>query len=191
MSELDWNDVPSAKRWLEQRFLGSVEAGSPLYQYLLDLGAKGIDTDRREEHLSTYELSRWLKANAVKTGIRYPVAYQTITFYPEYIYPGFLPDQQTNSTVEDRRRSISRKKGPARKRNGSKVSDVKSSKTSNKPKEATQSSERKPKGKTATHAERKSKGAVKGIQEMPEAEQRIRTLRPRVASRQRRETGKI
>lgn len=89
MSEPDWGNVDVAKKWLEQRFVGSTEAGSPLYQYFMDLAAKGLGTDWREEHLSTYELSRWLTANAIKSGIRYPAEVECTTFYPEYKYPGY------------------------------------------------------------------------------------------------------
>ena len=87
MSGPDWKDIDSAKRWLEQRFDGNPAAGSPLFQYLNDLGARGLDVDRHEEHLAVYELMRWRHFNNITTRLCYAPDPDRNVFYPEYTPP--------------------------------------------------------------------------------------------------------
>ena len=81
MSGPDWKDLPATKCWLEQRYTGNAQAGSPLYQYLITLGR---DTDQREEHLSVYELAGWRSANNIESSSRCPTTTDSMILYPEY-----------------------------------------------------------------------------------------------------------
>ena len=181
-SEPDWTDIDSAKKWLEQRFVGSIEAGSPIYQYFVDLKAKGIGTDWREEHLSGYELDRWLRANEITSGIHYPCEYDRIVYYPEYQYPGYPVDKQPKlfPDVDVKR---------AKSSDGASVLKERSyGRKTSKRVAAKQQSQDRPKGKSKRKAVNTSKSTRKT--DPARVEERIRTLRPRDVGRQRRETGK-
>ena len=81
----------SAMEVMEQHYVGSIEAGSPCYQYLLDHPASKWPASRgREKHLTRYELTRWLSANNITGGFAYGPELDNTIFYPEYDRPGRL-----------------------------------------------------------------------------------------------------
>ena len=138
-------------------------------------------TYRREEHLSTYELMRWLQANKITGGYHYPPESECITFYPRYDYPGSRAYQQKRSPrQENRKKSKPRAKGPARKSN-----DGKAANGISKSKKSMQSSG----PKTEKSTNRKSKSAKVDSVCPLQSVSRLRTLRPRGQHR-RFKTGK-
>lgn len=108
MSGPDWENKDSAKQWLEQRYVGSVEKGSPCLQYLIDLGTKGLSTQRREEHLTAYELMKWLSACNITGGIRYPGEGESVTFYPDYQHPSFSGSKAVDQSSRKKHKKASR-----------------------------------------------------------------------------------
>ena len=187
MSGPDWKDVDSAKRWLEQRFVGSAEAGSPLYQHLIDLGARGLTTDWREEHLSTYELMRWITASNITGGIRYTSEFESITFYPGYRHPAFSADNEyQQSTNENQERSKAHDKSPWGKKKGGRAKNQKSSSQ-----QTTQQRSKDLLPAKETAKKRQSRGARHiDPKAMGQLEARVKTLRPRLGGRKHGKTGK-
>ncbi|KAL9630921.1 MAG: hypothetical protein Q9164_006173 [Protoblastenia rupestris] len=186
MSEPDWKDKDSTKRWLEQKFVGSAKKGSPLYQYLISLGRK---TDGREVHLSTHELVRWLRANKINSAVHYPAELDSMIFYPEYKYPMFLLDKkhqhstkrdQTSFKAHGRTPQLQTKSGRAGK---SKPSRQRT--TNNQPKNIS------PSKAILKSTGRQSKGAKQTDPKAPrQLEAQVRILRSETAKRKQGKTGK-
>ena len=86
-SSPNWQNKTEAKAWLEKRFPGSSEKGSPLLQYLLSLVAVGLSSNGREEHLTGFELGKFIRAAGIKGAIRYPSALDRDVYYPEHTQP--------------------------------------------------------------------------------------------------------
>lgn len=197
MPEPYWRDADSAKQWLEQRYVGSTEAGSPLYQYLIDLGAKGLKTNWHEIHLTTYELMRWVRASNITGGIRYPSQAEMTVYYPEY-----------NPPTSSSRRGKSRGKGKTK---PSKRSEQRYLEGYNKGEEqkgnSDQANDRNPLGQRKTSKVLKEQSSIKGMTKnrrlrrefspgldpkttrQPNA--RLKSLRPRIGDRKYGSTGKI
>lgn len=168
----DWTDVESAKRWMEQRYIGSAELGSPLYQYLRTLGDQA---DEREEHLSTYELGKWLSANKIAGGAHYPAESESLIFYPEYKHPAFSSDNKGKDT---------RKKG----HESFKARD----KTSRQRKPIRESRDPPPSKTTAKKIGHQSKGAMLTEPKAPrQLKAQGRALRPSTTGRKHGKTGRV
>ena len=94
MSEPDWDDADASREFLERDYTGSAEAGSQFYQYCMD---KGRDAYRLRlvEHLSAFELSRYLEANQFTGGIH--ISGDSTVIYPGYKHPGTVAALQANT----------------------------------------------------------------------------------------------
>ena len=99
MSEPDWRDKKASKQWLEERYVGSAEAGSPLLQHCM---VKGRNTRRLEDHLSPHELLRWLQANKTTGAIHYGPQSTDYIFYNEYGPSESLGNSQLHSPTPER-----------------------------------------------------------------------------------------
>ena len=190
MLELSWKDIDADKRLLNEHYPGSAEKGSPLFQYLLDRWGKGLEIHMREQHLTTYERSKYFKAIGY-TGVRgYPSECQLIVHYREYQYPGFSSEQQTQPTViEDQESVKSQNRGRARKRKGRRRADPTIPKRR-------RSWEPTKEGVRLTVLNRRETRRIKQLLRdqlifPPHVEARLRSLRPRNEARKRGKTGKI
>ena len=185
MSEPDWTNIDSTKRWLEQSYTGSAEAGSPLYQYLLTLGR---NTKRRESHLITYELVKWMSVNQVDDSVRYPPPSQTTVFYPEY-QPAFLSEGVYKPYNEDIRKSNVAVDKSNRQKQRSIKARIHHLESTPIPK-TTEKKDVVPKVVAQT-TKRRSKGIKQGKPEAPRQERaQKRPLRRRVGSGKERATSK-
>lgn len=93
MSEPDWTDVNSARRWLEQRYpIDNRERGSPFYRYLKDERAMGRKIEGREEYLCKDELVRWW----IETPPGLEYIYRAQDPYPRY-YPEYNNVNEENT----------------------------------------------------------------------------------------------
>lgn len=190
MSGPNWRNIDSAKRWLEERFVGSSEAGSPLYQYLIDLGLKGLKTNWREEHLTTYELMRSVKANKITGAIHYPGQAEAILLYPDYNHPSFIaanahqnPRKNENQGPKASDENIGPRKKGRPKNHRSFLGEKKVNKglkDNSSPKEKVRKST----------GQQKTTKAI-NTKTTRQSSDRVRTLRPRIGGRQHGKTGKI
>ena len=105
MEEPNWKNKRSAKKWLEQKYTGSAEEGSPLYQYLLTLNGK---THGLEGRLTLFELARWLRANNITHSLHYPPPSDSKIFYPSYEHPEVLRQLEEEKRQDHARRRSSR-----------------------------------------------------------------------------------
>lgn len=92
MSEPDWNDADASRAFLEQDYTGSEEAGSQFFQYCMD---KGLEAYRLIEHLTAFEMSRYLEANNITHGIHIPA--DSVKYYPGYRYPNTMAAWRANT----------------------------------------------------------------------------------------------
>lgn len=102
MSEPDWENVDAVRAWLEKRYTGSVQKGSPYFQYLKDQLKQGQMIQGQERRLSGGELSRWIEETSERDQeFRYPIRENEPKYYPEYGYPEESDGSQSPTTDEE------------------------------------------------------------------------------------------
>ena len=189
MSDPDWVNIESAKRWLEQRFNGNPDAGSPLYQYLNHLGARGRDVDGREEHLTTYEIMRWRKVNSITGRVCYAGELDRKVFYPEHQPPPY--DSKTRR-LHDSEPLLNPAKAPENesprpRTKGDRAAKPPSQQKTIEASRATLPSVKAP--KKTTHQSQRVEHL--NLEATRQCRLRLETLRPRIGGRTHGESGKI
>lgn len=163
MSEPDWRDKSASKQWLEERYVGSAGAGSPLLQHCM---VKGRNTHRLEDHLSRYELYRWLVVNKTSGAFHYGPQSVDFIFYPEYGTPESPAKSQVHSPKPERATKLRETAGRTARKE---TQDANSGATVQKSSSSKQ--------QRSSHSIKRPKRSEPDAK--PTSKSRLRTLRPR------------